>query len=108
MDKKYNESWVVVIGQGFAFEVTHEVKHVLWMFMSDLSTLVYKGAALRRVTHPYPRRTHRLCTQHHPTASPPRRHRTLHHGSWREASRCVSAIAVWARYLVGSAAIVHI
>merc|ERR1711865_1329736 len=22
MDKKYNESWVVVIGQGFAFEVT--------------------------------------------------------------------------------------
>merc|ERR1711865_1238181 len=25
MDKKYNESWVVVIGQGFAFEVTHEL-----------------------------------------------------------------------------------
>ncbi len=31
MDKKYNENWIVVIGQGFAFEVTHEVKHVLWM-----------------------------------------------------------------------------
>ena len=44
MDKKYNESWVVIIGQGFAFEVTHEVKHVLWMFLSDLSALVYKGA----------------------------------------------------------------
>lgn len=45
MDKKYNESWVVIIGQGFAFEVTHEVKHVLWMFLSDLSALVYKGAS---------------------------------------------------------------
>lgn len=54
MDKKYNESWVVVIGQGFAFEVTHEVKHVLWMFLSDLSALVYKGAALCRVTRPLP------------------------------------------------------
>ena len=32
MDKKYNENWIVVIGQGFAFEVTHEVKHVLWMY----------------------------------------------------------------------------
>ena len=31
MDKKYNENWIVVIGQGFSFEVTHEVKHVLWM-----------------------------------------------------------------------------
>ena len=44
MDKKYNESWVVIIGEGFGFEVTHEVKHVLWMFLSDLSALVYKGA----------------------------------------------------------------
>ena len=25
MDKKYNESWVVIIGEGFGFEVTHEV-----------------------------------------------------------------------------------
>ena len=26
MDKKYNESWVVVIGEGFTFEVTHEAR----------------------------------------------------------------------------------
>ena len=25
MDKKYNESWVVVIGQGFAFEVRYHL-----------------------------------------------------------------------------------
>ena len=43
MDKKYNESWVVVIGQGFAFEVTHEVKHVLWMYFWNIAILVYKG-----------------------------------------------------------------
>ena len=36
MDKKYNENWIVVIGQGFAFEVTHEVKHVLWMCASPV------------------------------------------------------------------------
>ena len=45
MDKKYNESWVVVIGQGFAFEVTHEVKHVLWMYFWNIAILVYKGAS---------------------------------------------------------------
>eukprot|EP00326_Haptolina_ericina_P014223 CAMPEP_0181204754 /NCGR_PEP_ID=MMETSP1096-20121128/20106_1 /TAXON_ID=156174 ORGANISM="Chrysochromulina ericina, Strain CCMP281" /NCGR_SAMPLE_ID=MMETSP1096 /ASSEMBLY_ACC=CAM_ASM_000453 /LENGTH=111 /DNA_ID=CAMNT_0023295479 /DNA_START=39 /DNA_END=374 /DNA_ORIENTATION=+ len=45
MDKKYNESWVVIIGQGFAFEVTHEVKHVLWMFHWNIAILVYKAGA---------------------------------------------------------------
>ena len=45
MDKKYNESWVVVIGEGFSFEVTHQVKHVLWMYTSNsVAVLVYKGA----------------------------------------------------------------
>ena len=47
MDKKYNESWMVIIGQGFAFEVTHEVKHVLWMYLGDVSALVYKAGALQ-------------------------------------------------------------
>ena len=45
MDKKYNENWIVVIGQGFSFEVTHEVKHVLWMFFCDTAILVYKAGA---------------------------------------------------------------
>ena len=34
MDKKYNESWVVVIGEGFSFEGTHQVC-VLWMYTSN-------------------------------------------------------------------------
>ena len=45
MDKKYNENWLVVIGQGFAFEVTHEVKHVLWMYFCDTAILVCKAGA---------------------------------------------------------------
>ena len=68
MDKKYNESWVVIIGEGFGFEVsrsreraapvpnlssrlrsssqvTHEVKHVLWMYFNNSAILVYKAGA---------------------------------------------------------------
>ena len=44
MDKKYNSNWIVAIGQGFSFEVTHEVKHVLWMYFNNCAILVYKGA----------------------------------------------------------------
>ena len=57
MDKKYNENWIVVIGQGFAFEVTHEVKHVLWMYAPRLLPH-RKGEALlcTRSSHT-PRRT---------------------------------------------------
>ena len=45
MDKKYNENWIVVIGQGFSFEVTHEVKHVLWMYFCDIAVLVCKAGS---------------------------------------------------------------
>mmetsp|Transcript_8229 Transcript_8229/g.22914 ORF Transcript_8229/g.22914 Transcript_8229/m.22914 type:complete len:96 (+) Transcript_8229:342-629(+) len=45
MDKKYNESWVVIIGEGFGFEVTHEVKHVLWMYLNTVAILCYKAGA---------------------------------------------------------------
>ena len=45
MDKKYNENWIVIIGEGFAFEVTHEVKHVLWMYNCDIAILCYKAGA---------------------------------------------------------------
>jgi len=45
MDKKYNENWIVIIGQGFSFEVTHEVKHVLWMYNCDTAILCFKAGA---------------------------------------------------------------
>jgi len=45
MDKKYNENWIVVVGQNFSFEVTHEVKHVLWLYNCDIAVLCYKAGA---------------------------------------------------------------
>mmetsp|Transcript_16691 Transcript_16691/g.56087 ORF Transcript_16691/g.56087 Transcript_16691/m.56087 type:complete len:124 (-) Transcript_16691:249-620(-) len=46
MDKKYGEYWCVIIGGGFGFEVTHEVKHVIWLFFGgQLSVLVFKAGA---------------------------------------------------------------
>ena len=67
MDKKYNESWVVVIGEGFSFEVTHQVKHVLWMYTSNsVAVLVYKGApaAVSAVARCRRRsRAHRRCAR---------------------------------------------
>uniref|UniRef100_A0AC11BGK4 Dynein axonemal light chain 4 n=1 Tax=Ovis aries TaxID=9940 RepID=A0AC11BGK4_SHEEP len=31
MDKKFGSSWHVVIGEGFGFEITHEVKNLLYL-----------------------------------------------------------------------------
>lgn len=46
MDKKYGEYWCVIIGGGFGFEVTHEVKHVIWLYFGgQLSVLVFKAGA---------------------------------------------------------------
>merc|ERR1712179_79544 len=32
MDKKFGPSWHVIVGEGFGFEITHEVKNKLYMF----------------------------------------------------------------------------
>ncbi|KAI4797475.1 hypothetical protein KUCAC02_025056 [Chaenocephalus aceratus] len=43
MDKKFGSSWHVVIGEGFGFEVTHEVKNLLYMFFGgSLAVCVWK------------------------------------------------------------------
>ncbi|ELU16999.1 hypothetical protein CAPTEDRAFT_157041 [Capitella teleta] len=34
MDKKFGASWHVVVGEGFGFEITHEVKNLLYMFFA--------------------------------------------------------------------------
>merc|ERR1712060_863581 len=39
MDKKYNESWVVIIGEGFGFEVTHEVCRCDWFARPTMSII---------------------------------------------------------------------
>jgi dynein light chain 4 len=32
MDKRAGSSWHVVVGEGFGFEITHEMKNLLYMF----------------------------------------------------------------------------
>eukprot|EP00128_Syssomonas_multiformis_P014968 Colp12_sorted_trinity150504_noHs@2344 len=40
MDKKYGSSWHVVVGEGFGFEITHEVKNILYMFFGGTLGIV--------------------------------------------------------------------
>ncbi|KFQ40465.1 Dynein light chain 4, axonemal [Mesitornis unicolor] len=43
MDKKFGSSWHVVIGEAFGFEITYEVKNLLYMFFGgNLAVCVWK------------------------------------------------------------------
>jgi len=43
MDKKFGASWHVVVGEGFGFEITHEVKNLLYMFFGgNMAIIVWK------------------------------------------------------------------
>lgn len=43
MDKKFGAPWHVVIGEGFSFEITYEVKNLLYMFTGGThAALVWK------------------------------------------------------------------
>lgn len=43
MDKKFGSSWHVVIGEGFGFEITHEVKNLLYLYFGGtLAVCVWK------------------------------------------------------------------
>lgn len=43
MDKKFGSPWHVVVGQGFSFEITHEVKTILYMYVGGKTgVLVWK------------------------------------------------------------------
>ncbi|KAI9144324.1 hypothetical protein BKA69DRAFT_1056915 [Paraphysoderma sedebokerense] len=44
MDKKCGTSWHVIIGEGFEFEITHEMKNLLFMFFGSLGVLVWKAS----------------------------------------------------------------
>jgi dynein light chain 4 len=45
MDKKSGNSWHVVIGEGFAFDITHEMRNLLYMYFGgSLGVLVWKAS----------------------------------------------------------------
>lgn len=44
MDKRAGSSWHVVVGEGFGYEVTHEMRNLLFMyFAGNLGVLVWKS-----------------------------------------------------------------
>ena len=44
MDKKFGAQWHFVVGQNFAFEVTHEVKNMLYVYAAGTTAAcVWKG-----------------------------------------------------------------
>eukprot|EP01137_Pigoraptor_chileana_P000161 Opistho-2@35854 len=42
MDKKYGSSWHVVVGEGFGFEITNEVKSLQFMYFGSIAVLLWK------------------------------------------------------------------
>eukprot|EP01025_Chloroclados_australasicus_P046917 TRINITY_DN5197_c0_g1_i1.p3 TRINITY_DN5197_c0_g1~~TRINITY_DN5197_c0_g1_i1.p3 ORF type:complete len:106 (-),score=18.40 TRINITY_DN5197_c0_g1_i1:300-617(-) len=43
MDKKFGSPWHVVVGQGFSYEITYEVKNILYMYVGgNTGVLLWK------------------------------------------------------------------
>eukprot|EP01083_Nonionella_stella_P098522 277097_1 len=42
MDKKFGPSWHCIIGEGFGYEITHEQKHMLYMFYQTIAIVLFK------------------------------------------------------------------
>jgi len=40
MDKKFGASWHVVVGEGFGFEMTHEIKNMMYMFFGGTTGIL--------------------------------------------------------------------
>ncbi|KAJ3365552.1 Dynein light chain 4, axonemal [Allomyces arbusculus] len=44
MDKKCGTSWHVVVGEGFEFEVTYEMRNLLFMYFGTFGVLLWKAS----------------------------------------------------------------
>ena len=40
LDKKFGPAWHVVVGEGYGFEITHEVKNILYMFFGGSQAIL--------------------------------------------------------------------
>ena len=50
MDKKFGPTWHVVVGEGYGFEITHEVKNLMYMFFAvNMAVCLWKCAWLSLV-----------------------------------------------------------
>ncbi|KAJ3082697.1 Dynein light chain 4, axonemal [Quaeritorhiza haematococci] len=44
MDKRSGSSWHVVLGEGYGFEITHEMRNLLFMYFGTVGILVWKAS----------------------------------------------------------------
>ncbi|KYM85510.1 Dynein light chain 4, axonemal [Atta colombica] len=45
MDKKFGASWHTVVGEGYGFEITYQLKHLLYMYCAgNLAICIWKSA----------------------------------------------------------------
>eukprot|EP00052_Salpingoeca_macrocollata_P001964 m.28482 g.28482 ORF g.28482 m.28482 type:complete len:113 (-) comp11860_c0_seq1:55-393(-) len=43
MDKKFGPAWQVVVGEGFGFEMVHEAKHLMYLYVGgSVAVLVWR------------------------------------------------------------------
>ena len=43
MDKKFGASWHAVVGEGYGYEITHEVKNMMYMFFGgNVAVCIWK------------------------------------------------------------------
>ena len=40
LDKKFGPAWHVIVGEGYGFEITHEVKNLLYMFFGGTQAIL--------------------------------------------------------------------
>ncbi|PAA66057.1 hypothetical protein BOX15_Mlig002549g3 [Macrostomum lignano] len=45
MDKKFGPAWHAVVGEGYGFEITHELKNLMYMFFGgNMAIILWKCA----------------------------------------------------------------
>ena len=42
LDKKYGPSWHVVVGEGFGYKITHQAKHMLYLYYQSVGVCCFK------------------------------------------------------------------
>ena len=46
MDKKFGSPWHCVMGEGFGFEITYELKHLMYLFhRGSVAVVIFKALA---------------------------------------------------------------
>lgn len=42
LDKRFGSSWHVIFGESYGFDVTHELKNLLYLYLQNYAILIFK------------------------------------------------------------------